>query len=54
MTVSFGIKVNMRLLNHCHGLGAKHKLLRADMFGRVASRCLLLTFRGGTKCLSLG
>ena len=43
----------MRLLNHVYGFGAKHKLLRAGIFGRVASRCLLLTFAGATKCLSL-
>ena len=42
----------MRLLNHVYGFGAKHKLLRAGIFGRVASRCLLLTFVGATKCLS--
>ena len=43
----------MRLLNHVYGFGAKHELLRAGIFGRVASRCLLLTCVGATKCLSL-
>ena len=42
----------MRLLNHVYGFGAKHVLLRAGIFGRVASRWLLLTFVGATKCLS--
>ena len=40
----------MRLLNHVYGFGAKHELLRAGIFGRVASRCLLSTFVGATKC----
>ena len=43
----------MRLLNRVYGFGAKHELLRAGIFGLVASRCLLLTFVGATKCLSL-
>ena len=43
----------MRFLNHVYGFGAKHELLRAGIFGRGASRCLLLTFVGATKCLSL-
>ena len=53
MTASFGINLNMRLLNHVYGFGAKRKLLRAGIFGRVASSCLLLTFVGAIKCLSL-
>ena len=51
MTVSFGINLNMRL-NHVYGFGAKRKLLRAGIFGRVESRCLLMTCVGATNCLS--
>ena len=43
----------MRLLNHVYGFGAKHQLMRAGIFGRVASLWLLLSFVGATKCLSL-
>ena len=43
----------MRLLDHVYGFDAKHELLRAGIFGRVASRCLLLTFVDVTKCLCL-
>ena len=53
MAVFFGFKVNMRRLNHVYGLGTKHTLLRAGSVGRVASRCLCLTFGCAAKCLSL-
>ena len=43
----------MCLLNHVYGFGARRKLLRAGVFGRVASRCFFWTFVGTTKCLSL-
>ena len=51
--LSLLVLMNMRLLNRVHEFVAKHKLLRSGVFGRVASRCLLLTFVGTTKCLSL-
>ena len=45
--------MNMRLLNHVYGFGARRKLLRAGVFGRVASRSFFWTLVGTTKCLSL-
>ena len=37
-TVSFGVTVSMRLWNHCHGSGVKHKLLCVDIFDWVANQ----------------
>ena len=51
VTICCGSQVNMRFLNRSNGLGAKHKLLPADMPGQVPSGILFLTGVGPSDCL---